>query len=640
MIRRSIKFIPIILIAAQTAFAQAICPLDGSIIKPREVASLERFKKIAVLEGGRIKPLDTYARNILLRFSGKRTIEKKPAIDWFARLAFASEMTRDDKIFLINHPAIATAIGIEPEKKRRYSFAQLEPGFERLQELFLAAQQIDEKQRDIVENELIRVYKNVNLYSFLSLSFGFAFPHPAFTITNTQNLKQLNLPEDVNQFSLIDIVLRADGLQKITKDLETMEPQRWNDAQKEIIQIVSNLLQWSLVYRNMPFTIVPSYLPKDQLWYSPWDAMSQGLNTEEGRTELIALRDMLAAYWNGQQLEFDLAAKTFSNSVRKRMERKNATALKHLNLEVLFNRLHLFFTAKVLYLIAFLLFLISLINAAWILHKISLVLIALGFIPHATAIILRIMILGRPPVTNLYETFIFVGFASVLVGMIVELVNRQWLGIVISALSGFIFLTIAGKYSAEGDTLQMLVAVLNTNFWLGTHVLSITTGYAGVCVAGIVGHIYILQSLFKPNNKKLLDSTYRVLIGALGFGLTVVFLGTNLGGIWADQSWGRFWGWDPKENGALLIILWTALLFHARVAKLIGPLGLAVGSVLGIIVVMWAWFGVNLLSIGLHSYGFTSGVANSLLIYIFCELLFLCISIPLVKNKILKIRGK
>ena len=267
-------------------------------------------------------------------------------------------------------------------------------------------------------------------------------------------------------------------------------------------------------------------------------------------------------------------------------------------------------------------------------HRSGFLFIIIGFLSHALALILRIMILSRPPVTNLYETFIFVGFVSSLVGIIVELANRKWLGIVVTSVCGFIFLTIAEKFSAEGDTLRMLVAVLNSNFWLGTHVLSITTGYAGVCVAGILGHVYIVQALARPKEKFLRETTYKNILGVLGFGLSMTFLGTNLGGIWADQSWGRFWGWDPKENGAMLIVLWCAIVFHARVGRMIGRLGVAVGSILGIMVVAWAWFGVNLLSVGLHSYGFTSGAATGLLVYVICQLLFLGVTVPLLRKRL------
>jgi ABC-type transport system involved in cytochrome c biogenesis permease subunit len=240
-------------------------------------------------------------------------------------------------------------------------------------------------------------------------------------------------------------------------------------------------------------------------------------------------------------------------------------------------------------------------------------------------------------VSNLYETFIFVALVSVLLGFMLEAVNKNKLGITVANVCGLIFLLVAAKFAAEGDTLRVLVAVLDSNFWLSTHVLSITTGYAGSCVAAIMGHIYILQACADSQNKKRLETTYKNMVGILGFGLTVTFLGTALGGIWADQSWGRFWGWDPKENGALLIVLWAAVLFHARMAKLIHPLGMAAGCVLCGIVVMWAWFGVNLLSVGLHSYGFTSGIATALLAYVIFEFIFLVITLLYLGKKGIKI---
>ena len=105
-----------------------------------------------------------------------------------------------------------------------------------------------------------------------------------------------------------------------------------------------------------------------------------------------------------------------------------------------------------------------------------------------------------------------------------------------------------------------------------------------------------------------------------------------MGGIWADQSWGRFWGWDPKENGALLIILWCAILFHARLAGMIGHLGLAAGAIVSVITVVLAWFGVNLLGVGMHSYGFTSGVARWLLAFVGVEVIFLAVTLVLIRK--------
>ena len=274
------------------------------------------------------------------------------------------------------------------------------------------------------------------------------------------------------------------------------------------------------------------------------------------------------------------------------------------------------------YIFAFIFFVVSFTSSKPLWYNLGLGSVIAGFIPHVTGLLMRIIIMGRPPVSSLYETFIFVGFIAVLLGLLIEYYNRQWLGIITAAISGAALLFIANKYSAEGDTLKVLIAVLNSNFWLATHVTTITMGYAATCVGGLLGHIWLVQAVFRKD-RQTLDKTYKTTLGILGVALTLTFLGTNLGGIWADQSWGRFWGWDPKENGALMIVLWTALLFHAKVANMIGPLGLAVGAVIGMMVVMWAWFGVNLLSVGLHSYGFTSGVATSLIVYVVLEIIFL-----------------
>jgi len=617
----------------ENCLSQSICPLDGSGIKPKEINNVDHLRQLPILETGRIKPVDTYARNLLLQFSGSRTFEKTDPVRWLAKLLFASGTVQNDKVFLINNPDIAEALSIEPEEKRKYSYAQLQPSFTKLQELAMAVQKIDEKERALVENEILRLYTNISLFSDLSVTFAFAFPHPDFQISSNQTKHSINLSTGQNQFSFLDIALRADQLRKLTQPLEKKDFSKWSDDEKEIVIVVENLFQWSFQYNNLPFTIIPSFLPREEIWFSPWDAMTRGLHDEQGREEIDALRNMVVAYWNGQQIDFDLAVKGLASSIKKRVDGKNLKAMSRLNLEIFYNKTPLLVVSKILYFLTFLIFFITLGFKTQFLYKAGVGMTLLAFLITLIVIIIRIMILQRPPVSNLYETFIFVGFISVGAGLLIEKINKNWIGLVISGISGFVFLSIAGKFAMEGDTLKMLVAVLNSNFWLSTHVISITIGYAGVCVAGIVGHIYLLQSVFKPNDKKLLDSTFKILIGTLGFGLTMTFLGTNLGGIWADQSWGRFWGWDPKENGALLIVLWTAILFHAKIARLIGPLGFAVGSILAIIVVMWAWFGVNLLSVGLHSYGFTSGLGTKLLVYVLVQLAFILLIVPLAIRK-------
>jgi ABC-type transport system involved in cytochrome c biogenesis permease subunit len=170
--------------------------------------------------------------------------------------------------------------------------------------------------------------------------------------------------------------------------------------------------------------------------------------------------------------------------------------------------------------------------------------------------------------------------------------------------------------------MEVLQAVLDTQFWLATHVTCITLGYATTYVAGLIGIVFILRGVFTRSLDGLLASTLtRMTYGILCFATFFSFVGTVLGGLWADDSWGRFWGWDPKENGALMIVLWNVLILHARWGGLARDRGIAVLAVVGNIVVSWSWFGVNLLGEGLHTYGFTEGRTFTLILFVLSQAL-------------------
>jgi ABC-type transport system involved in cytochrome c biogenesis permease subunit len=170
--------------------------------------------------------------------------------------------------------------------------------------------------------------------------------------------------------------------------------------------------------------------------------------------------------------------------------------------------------------------------------------------------------------------------------------------------------------------------VLDSNFWLSTHVITVTIGYSACLLAGAIGHVWMVRALMPGDGVKAhrLRELGKMIYGTLCFGLLFSFIGTVLGGIWADQSWGRFWGWDPKENGALLIVIWCIILLHAKQWGYIRDHGMAQGSIFGAIIVALAWFGVNLLNVGLHSYGFTDGAATKLMAYCVGELAFMAVT--------------
>jgi ABC-type transport system involved in cytochrome c biogenesis permease subunit len=234
---------------------------------------------------------------------------------------------------------------------------------------------------------------------------------------------------------------------------------------------------------------------------------------------------------------------------------------------------------------------------------------------------------GRPPVTNLYSSAVFVGWGAVLLGIILERFYSDSIGVVTASCVGFVTLIIAHNLALGGDTMEMMRAVLDTNVWLATHVVIIHIGYAATFLAGFLGLIYIARGFF---TRRLSPETAKALVrmayGTICFATLFTFVGTVLGGLWADQSWGRFWGWDPKENGALLIVLANATLLHARWGGMIRDRGLMTFTIFGNIVTAWSWFGTNMLGVGLHSYGFMDKGFKWLVIFVASQVVFMLIA--------------
>jgi ABC-type transport system involved in cytochrome c biogenesis permease subunit len=273
--------------------------------------------------------------------------------------------------------------------------------------------------------------------------------------------------------------------------------------------------------------------------------------------------------------------------------------------ELRFNQMQPFYHSMVLYVGAFLLACVSWLCCPRGLRKSAFLLLMLALAMHSFGMFSRMYLQGRPPVTNLYSSAIFVGWGAVVLGLVLERLFRDGIGAASAGMVGFITLIIAHHLGSSGDTLEMMQAVLDSNIWLATHVVIITAGYSAMFLAGFLAIAYVVLGLFtrlltRETAQKLTGMVY----GIVCFATLFSFVGTVLGGIWADQSWGRFWGWDPKENGALLIVLWCALILHARWGGFIRQRGIMAMAIVGNAITAFSWFGVNMLGVGLHSYGF------------------------------------
>jgi cytochrome c-type biogenesis protein CcsB len=290
--------------------------------------------------------------------------------------------------------------------------------------------------------------------------------------------------------------------------------------------------------------------------------------------------------------------------------------------EVHYNSFHPFRKAWAFYLVAFVWLLVTWRARSASLYWVGVAAFVAGVAVHAWGFYLRIMISGRPPITNMYESVVWVSFGAALFALILELVYRPRYYLVAVAPLSVVMLLLADQFPAVLDpSIGPLVPVLRDNFWLSVHVPTITLGYAAFAVAMAVGHIalgyYVLAPLAQQTILKLENFVYR----AMQIGVLLLAAGTILGGIWAHYAWGRFWGWDPKETWALIALVSYLIPLHGRLAGWLSNFALSVSSVVCFMAVLMAWYGVNfVLGKGLHSYGFGVGGFPYVIGYVAVEL--------------------
>ena len=247
-----------------------------------------------------------------------------------------------------------------------------------------------------------------------------------------------------------------------------------------------------------------------------------------------------------------------------------------------------------------------------------------GFLIHTFGIALRVLIAGRPPVTNMYESIIWVGWAVVLFSLVLWFFYRSSLLPMVAACVGTLALLVGESFPTLLDpSISPLVPVLRSNYWLTVHVLTITLGYGAFALNWGIAHALLYCFAFRKK-EKLIDHLTEYLYRSLQIGVILLSAGTILGGVWASYSWGRFWGWDPKETWALIAILAYLAVLHSRTAGWLDSFGTAFCSAACFLTVLMAWYGVNfVLGAGLHSYGFGGGGLPYVLTFIFLDVILL-----------------
>lgn len=587
-----------------------------------EDATLGMFATLPIQDAGRVKPLDTWARFKLIQFSGRQTLrdesgEKTSALAWLLDTLFYPERAADHNIFIVESPQVMQAIGLsDTEKRARFSYRQLGDVEAKLTGQARQAVGVPPRERDRFQIQILNLYHN--FVEFDQLLHALDFARMRVSIQPGSRLAEF-YPEASGETLALDGVLgqAARVVEALQADLQSGTPtdELIDPATGDLMQMLSDAAHADGLRLFPPS---PEAEPARE-WSSPASLVNEALSGQAIAAEQLAILGALIAVTESaaDPVAFDAALGAFHQQVR-------ASALardqyRHIGLEVSFYQTRYFRKSLVFFMLSFLL-----ATALWMapgnrwLYRINWVAVLVPTALLIAGITLRCVIRGRPPVTTLYETTLFVPAVAIVVALVIEWINRRRVGLSMASLFGLVGLFLANKYEYKGggDTMQSMVAVLDSNFWLATHVTTITIGYSAGLLAAALAHLYILGRVFRLiRDKALFQSIDRMVYGVICFGTFFAFLGTVLGGIWADASWGRFWGWDPKENGALLLILWFLIILHARLGGYIRERGLCVAAVFGGVVVSMSWWGVNLLGVGLHSYGFTSGVAVPLFVF-------------------------
>jgi ABC-type transport system involved in cytochrome c biogenesis permease subunit len=520
--------------AAHAAAAGDEAALELRRGQPWPAHTLELAASLPIQEGGRVKPLSTYADFALLRFNGKRSVRledgtKLSPIEWLLDTLFFPTQAAEYPVFLVQNQEVIEAMGLDhvgKEERDRYSLAELEPGLEKLWELAGEYHAIEERSRSSLQQQIVGLWTNVYDYG-------------------------------------------------------------------------------SIISRPEALALVP---PRDDS--DTWLSVAEDPESLQTLAEMVYAREDLGAF------EEHLAS--FHGASVARAEQRGEYG--KVPLELFYYRVKAVPRSLYLFVLAFLAAAVLWLRPrSALLHRATIGLVMAGTALLVAGIVMRCVIRGRPPVSTLYETVLFVVSVGSLTAIVTELINKQRVAISAAAVLGMVGMFVANGYELldKRDTMPSLVAVLDTNFWLATHVTCITAGYSAGMLAALLASVYLVAKALrlKRDDPGFYKNTARMVYGVTCFGLLLSLVGTILGGIWANESWGRFWGWDPKENGALLICICMIAAIHGRMGGYLRDHGTCMAAAFTGTVVAFSWWGVNLLGVGLHSYGFTSGVHSALWTY-------------------------
>jgi ABC-type transport system involved in cytochrome c biogenesis permease subunit len=598
------RFIPLLVFLLGVAF------LVSTLVPPRRGSDfdLRGFGRLPVLADGRVKPLDTVARNALLVLQGRQRFAAPngralPPAEWLLDVLFHPAVADEYRHFLIENPEVLALFSREGADQKRFSFHELRAGLPELERQMRLTDPVEEPVRTPFQREVAKLYQRIVLY---------------------ERLRACAVPEDSADF-LADLQQFESRLPAAIAALRAKDAgQPYNEEDFKAATAFIDRAQFMNDQANLNLVPPDADSPDRTAWRKTGAALLETFRVGALNPEVVAFAGLAHAWRLHQPQDFNEIVRLYTQQLEKRY----GPELLKCRIEAAFNQAEPFYSSMELYVLVFLLAVVSWLKWPDVLQRCAFALLGLAFAAATVGVFTRMWLEGRPPVTNLYSSAVFVGWVAVALCLLLERMYRNAIGAVAGGLIGFGALLIAHHLSlGGGDTMEMMRAVLDSNFWLGTHVVVITIGYGATYLAGFLAIIYILRGvLTKSLDPETADALARMVYGIVCFATLFSLVGTVLGGIWADQSWGRFWGWDPKENGALIIVLWNAIILHCRTAEVVRQRGLMMMAVFGNVVTSWSWFGTNMLGVGLHSYGFMQSAFYWLIAFVVSQVLIIALA--------------
>ncbi|MEM6781128.1 MAG: cytochrome c biogenesis protein CcsA [Pseudomonadota bacterium] len=581
-------------------------------------AKAEEFGTIPVLHDGRIKPMDSFARIHLKLFSGSERIDRMNAQEWLLETLFNPPQAFNRPVFKINDPDVRQILGLEKRAQHMYALSDISAPLEAQQEVIQGLLDADQNTFSRSQRALIDLHIHRILYSNILRSLSLVVP------LSIQPPNSLGL-EEKETYTALDFERIAQKAENKVKDIVR---QKGDDIEKfsdEEIELAQFMMQMSVLREassaNVLLRIIPPQWNESEEWMSPWVLIQSGQGSPQSSAYLDLWKNAAIAYKAQDETELNTVfAEIYDSALTMMPDDSWDTRLKA---EVFYNHIHPFHVALGLFAIAVVACAAYAMKPIYLFYYGALATSIGGLFFTTFGIVIRMLVLDRPPVGTLFESVLFVTTIVALFALLSEWRYKNALSLFGGALTSVILISISSAMAINPDDKEVLVAVLDTNFWLATHVLIVTAGYGTCLLAAIGAHIHMGVEIAGKNTRSLDKNITQAIYLCAIISLLLMSVGTILGGVWADQSWGRFWGWDPKENGALLIVLWLVWILHGKISGHLKQWDVsALYAYLGVIVAL-SWFGVNLLNVGLHSYGFIDGIAYGLVSFIVIETLLI-----------------